>query len=148
MKKYFATSLVVFLSIGLFVLVGPLWAAEDHAAQEIVDGAKAMMEGNQKIMAIMEKKGIKDPDLIAAQKEMKDGYDLIMKGHSEAQEAEGKKMMTKGAKMMLEAQNKTAAAVEKKGMIEECKIDLSECTWGQEKVKQGALEWFFGAPGL
>jgi formate-dependent nitrite reductase cytochrome c552 subunit len=144
MKKYLVTSLVVFLSIGLFALVGPLQAVEDHAAKEIVDGAKQMMDGNQKIMAIMEKKGIKDPELTAAEKEMKDGYDMIMKGQGEAQAAEGKKMMTHGAKMMLDAQTKTAAVIEKKGMVQECKIDLSECTYGEQKIKEGALEWFFG----
>jgi hypothetical protein len=113
-----------------------------------VDGGKQMLDANKKIMDIMEKKGIKDPELTAAEKMMKEGYDMIMKGHGmlATNKAQAQEMASKGGKMMLDAQKKTEAVVEKKGMTQECKIDLSECTYGEKKIKQGALEWFFGGP--
>ena len=53
-------------------------------------------------------------------------------------------MVKEGAKMMLDAQKATSAAVEKKGMVKECSIALDSCTYGEKKIKEGALQWFFG----
>jgi len=64
-KKYFLISLIVLVSVGTFAPVGSL-AAEDQASKVIVVGAKQMMDGSQKITAIMENKGIKDPELTNA----------------------------------------------------------------------------------
>jgi len=144
MKKHVVASLIGLFSIG--ILAAAVCAAEDTGAKAIVDGAKQMMDGNKKIMAIMEKKGIKDPELTAAQKQMTEGYDLVMKGNDmlATKGPEGRDMVKHGAKMMLDAQQKTSAVVEKRGMVQECRIDLSECTYGEQKIKEGALEWFFG----
>jgi len=145
--RNFAIILIVILSIGTFAVAGYLYAAETDAAyQAMVDGAKQMMDGNKKIMDIMAKKGIKDAELTAAEKMMKDGYDMIMKGQGmlATNKTEAREMASKGGKMMLDAQKKTEAVVEKKGMTQECKIDLSECSYGEQKIKAGALEWFFG----
>jgi len=51
-SRYFATSLIVCLSIGIFAVAGYLHAAEsDKEMQEgktaIMEGAKKMMEGNK-----------------------------------------------------------------------------------------------------
>jgi len=149
--RNFAITLTIILSVGIFAVAGYLHAAENDAAyQAMVDGAKQMMDGNKKVMDIMAKKGIKDAELTAAEKEMKEGYDMIMKGQGmvATNKAQAQEMASKGGKMMLDAQKKTEAVVEKKGMTQECKIDLSECTYGEQKIKQGALQWFFGAPGL
>jgi hypothetical protein len=145
MRRYFVASLLVVLSIVVIAVAGS-FAAEDKAAQAIVDGAKQMMSGQQRIMAIMEKKGIKDPELTAAQKQMTEGYDLVLKGNGmmATKAPEGKEMVKHGAKMMLDALAKTEGVVEKRGMVQECKIDLSDCTYGEQKIKAGALEWFFG----
>ena len=80
MKKFIVTSLMVVFAIGIFAAVGA-FAADDQGAKAIVDGANQMMDGNQKITMIMEKKGIKDPELTTAQRQMAEGYDLVLKGH-------------------------------------------------------------------
>jgi len=147
----FKVCLVVVLSIGVFAFAGFAKAAENDAAyQAIMEGAKQMMDANKKIMDTMEKKGMKDADLVAADKLMSEGYETIQKGRDTlaTNNAQAREMASRGGKMMLEAQKKVAAAVEKKGMVEECKIDLSECTYGEKKIKEGALQWFFGSPGL
>ena len=72
----------------------------------MMEGAKQMMDGNKKVMDIMTKKGIKDADLMAAQKSMEDGYNMLTKGET-MMNPEGQKMVKEGAKMMLDAQNKT-----------------------------------------
>jgi hypothetical protein len=149
--RNFAICLIVILSIGIFAVAGGLQAAEtDSAYQSIAEGAKQMMDGNKKIMAIMEKKGMKDAELTSAEKMMMEGYDMIMKGQAmmATDKTGAQKMASEGGKMMLDAQKKVAAVVEKKGMVQECKIDLSECTYGEQKIKKGALEWFFGAAGV
>ena len=152
--KYF-TFWVVFLSIGIFAATGCLLAAEsDQAMKEgqkaMMEGAKQMMDGNKKIMEVMAKKGAKDAELTAAEKMMKDGYDMMTKGEGmmSGNAAEGREMMKHGAKMMLDAQKATTAEVEKKGMTKVCAIDLSECHAGEKKVEKGALDWYFGAPGF
>jgi len=142
-----AVFLAVALSIGIFAVTGCLQAAETDAAYKaITDGAKQMMDGNKKIMDIMTKKGMVDPELTAANNQMKEGYEMIMKGEGMlgSNKAEAQSMASRGGKMMLDAQKKVAAQVEKKGMTQECKIDLSECTYGEQKIKEGALDWFFG----
>jgi hypothetical protein len=150
-SRNFSVTLIAILSIGIFAVAGCLHAAEiDAAYQAMMDGAKQMMDGNKKIMDIMTKKGMKDAELTSAEKMMQEGYDMIMKGQGvmATDKAEAREMASRGGKMMLEAQKKTVAEVEKKGMTQECKIDLSECSYGEQKIKQGALEWFFGSPGI
>ncbi|MFZ0930000.1 MAG: hypothetical protein WAN11_15445 [Syntrophobacteraceae bacterium] len=153
-SRYFAISLIVFLSIGIFAFVGFVQAAEgDQAVKEgqkaMMEGAKKMMDGNKMIMDIMGKKGVKDPDLTSSQKMMTDGYNMITKGDSMmtgSTMAEGKDMVKHGAKMMLDAQKMTTAVVEKHKMVQECTIALDSCTWGEKKIQEGALDWYFGGP--
>ncbi|MFZ0932393.1 MAG: hypothetical protein WAN11_27590 [Syntrophobacteraceae bacterium] len=154
LSRYFATSLIVFLSIGIFAFVGFLQAAEsDQGIKEgqkaMMEGAKKMMDGNKMIMEIMGKKGVKDPDLMSSEKMMTEGYNMITKGDgmmTGSTMPEGKAMVKRGAKMMLDAQKMTSAAVEKHGMVQECTIALDSCTWGEKKIKEGALDWYFGGP--
>jgi hypothetical protein len=156
LSRYFATSLVVFLSIAVFAAVGysqPMKSDKgvEEGQKAIMEGAKKMMDGNKMIMDTMNKKGVKDADLTSAEKMMTDGYDMITKGQNMmtgSTMAEGKTMVTRGAKMMLDAQKATSAAVEKHGMTQECTIGLDSCTYGEKKIKEGALEWFFGAGGI
>ncbi len=156
LTRCFATSLIVFLTIGIFAFVGSLQAAEsDQGIKEgqkaMMEGAKKMMDGNKMIMDIMAKKGKKDAELTSAEKMMTEGYEMVTKGDSMMTGStmpEGKSMVTKGAKMMLDAQKMTSAAVEKHGMVQECTIALDSCTYGEKKIKEGALQWFFGAGGV
>jgi len=153
-NRYFATSLIVFLSIGIFAVAGFLQAAEsDQGIKEgqkaISEGAKQIMDGNKMVMDIMAKKGMKDAELKAAEKKMADGYNMITKGESMmtgSTMAEGQEMVKRGAKMMLEAQQATSVAVERKGMTVQCSSALETCALGEKKVKEGALDWYFGAP--
>ncbi|MGA2400238.1 MAG: hypothetical protein ABSG91_00840 [Syntrophobacteraceae bacterium] len=152
-SRGFVTLLVVFLSIGIFAVAGCLQAAEnDQATKEgqkaITEGAKQMMDGNKAIMDIMAKKGVKDPDLTTAEKMMTDGMNMITKGESmitAGTVAEGKTMVRHGAKMMLDAQKTTMGVVEKHGMVYECSIALDTCGYAEKRMKQGALDWFFGS---
>ncbi len=155
--RFLAISVIVFLSIGIFAFAGCLQAAESNKAitegqKAMMEGAKKMMDGNKTIMDIMAKKGIKDADLMAAQKMMTDGYNMMNKGETKMTSggtmAEGKAMMTRGAKMMLDAEKSTAAVVEKHGMVQECSIGLDTCTYGERKINEGALQWFFGGGGI
>ena len=155
-SRYFATSLIVFLSIGVFAAAGYLLAAESgpgtmEGQKAIMEGAKKMMDGNKMIMDTVAGKGMKDAEFTAAEKMMTDGYNMVTKGESMMTGGtipEGKTMVTRGAKMMLDAQKATSAAVEKHGMTQECTIGLDSCTYGEKKIKEGALEWFFGAGGI
>ena len=149
--RKFAISLVVVLSIGIFAAAGCLYAAETDAAYKaMVEGAKQMMDANKKIMDKMAKKGMMDAELTAADKMMKEGYDMIMKGQAmvATNKAEAQKMASHGGKMMMDAQKKIAAAVEKKGMTQACYDDFAQCKLGEQKIKEGALQWFFGSPGI
>ncbi len=154
-SRYFATSLIVFLSIGIFAAAGYLYAAQSDEAmmkgqKAMMEGAKQMMDGNKTIMETMEKKGIKDADLTTSQKMMADGYSMINKGESMmggSTKAEGQEMIKKGAKMKLDAQKTTNAVVEKHQMVKECSIALDSCTYAEKKINEGALQWFFGAGG-
>jgi len=146
-----AITLIVALSIGIFSFTGCLQAAEvDSAYQSIAEGAKQMMDGSQKIMEKMAKKGKMDEELTSADKMMKQGYEMIMKGQGmlATNKAEAKTMASQGGKMMLDAQKKIAVEVEKKGMVQECNLDYTVCKAGEEKIKTGALNWFFAAPGF
>jgi len=144
-SRYLATSLIVFLSIGIFAVAGYLRAAEsDRGTMEgrkaIMEGAKKMMDGNKMIMDTVAGKGMKDAEFTAAEKMMKDGYDIVTKGESMMTGntmPEGKAMVTRGAKMMLEAQKATAAAVEKKGLDTVCSIGLDMCMTGEKKINFG-----------
>jgi len=69
MKKYCVISLAVIVSVGIFASVGSSWAGEDQGSRAILDGAKQVMDGYQKITAVMEKKEITDPELTAAQRQ-------------------------------------------------------------------------------
>jgi hypothetical protein len=150
--RYLAFSLIIFLSIGVFAVAGyAQHEKSDNAIEAITEGAKKMMDGNKTIMDTMTKKGIKDPELTSAEKMMTEGYNMITKGQSMmtgSTTAEGKEMVKHGAKMMLDAQKSTSAVVEKHGMTQECTIALDSCTYGEKKIKEGALEWFFGASGI
>jgi hypothetical protein len=151
-SRCFATSLIVFLFIGIFAAAGYLYAAEgDKGIQEgkaaIMEGAKKMMEGNKIIMDTVTKKGKMDADLTAAGKMMTEGYNMVTKGESMmtgSTMAEGQTMVKRGSKMMLEAQKKTADAVEHLGLTYECSSALDSCKWAEKKINEGALEWFFG----
>lgn len=148
-------SLIVFLSIGIFAFVGCLQAAESNQVMQegqkaMMEGAKQMMDANKRIMDIMAKHGKKDAELTAAEKMMSEGYDTMVKGHGmmSSNATEGQEMVKRGAKMMLDAQQKTEAEVEKQGMTQVCASDLHECHTAQETIHRGALQWFFGAPGF
>lgn len=154
-SRYLAISLVVFLAIGIFAVAPSLQAQSDQAVKEgqksIVEGANQMMDGNKKIMAVLEKEGKVDADVKANEKQMKDGYDLVMKGNGMMAGntmAEGQEMMKSGSKMMLEANNALTVAVEKKGLTKQCAIDLHECDYAAQNIKKGALKWYFGSPGI
>ncbi|MGO9021000.1 MAG: hypothetical protein ACLQVJ_21870, partial [Syntrophobacteraceae bacterium] len=85
----------------------------------------------------------------SSEKMMTEGYNMITKGDSMMTGStmpEGKAMVKSGAKMMLDAQKMTSAVVEKHGMVQECTIALDSCTWGEKKITEGALDWYFGGP--
>ena len=143
-SRFLATSLIVLLSIGVFAAGGYLQAADYQGLKEgqkaIMEGAKKMMDGNKMIMDTVAGKGMKDAEFTAAEKMMKDGYDIVTKGESMMTGntmPEGKAMVTRGAKMMLEAQKATAAAVEKKGLDTVCSIGLDMCMTGEKKINFG-----------
>ncbi len=153
-SRFLTTSLIVLLTIGVFAIAGHLQAAEMEqgtmAGQKaMMEGAKKMMDGNKIIMDTVAKKGIKDPDLTAAEKMMTEGYNTLSKGEgmmTGGTMAEGRTMVKKGAKMMLEAQKMTSTAVSKLGpeVVRECSIALDSCTYAEKQIKEGALDWFFG----
>ena len=151
-SRFLATSLIVCLSIGIFAIAGHLQAAEMDKGMEagkaaIMEGAKKMVEGNKMIMNIATQKGMKDAELTAAEKEMTDGYNMVTKGESMmtgSTMGEGKSMVQRGTKMMLDAQKATTAAIEKKGISKECSIAFDLCGYGEYKIKSGVLDWYFG----
>ncbi|MGA3115537.1 MAG: hypothetical protein ABSF90_14020 [Syntrophobacteraceae bacterium] len=144
-SRFLATSLIVLLSIGVFAVAGFLQAAEsDQGNKEgqkaIMEGAKKMMDGNKMIMDLMTKKGMKDAEMTAAEKKMTDGYDMITKGESMmtgSTMTEGQAMVKNGSKMMLDAHKEISAAVDKKGMTQQCASYLSECTNGEHQINYG-----------
>jgi hypothetical protein len=148
-SRLLATSLIVCLSIGIFAIAGFLQAAEsDKRIQEgkkaITEGAKQIVDGNKMVMDIMAKKGMKDAELTAAEKNMADGYSMVTKGAgmmAGSTMAEGQEMVKRGAKMMLEAQLATSDAVEKHGMTAECSSILETCAIGEKKVAFGREFW-------
>ncbi|MGC9196795.1 MAG: hypothetical protein ACP5IL_15275 [Syntrophobacteraceae bacterium] len=110
-----------------------------------------MLAGSKKIMAVLQKKGLVDEEIKAINKQMMDGYDLVMKGNgmmSGNTMAQGQEMMKRGAAMVLKAHNAMVAAVEKKGMTKVCAIDLHECHYAAQKIQHGALQWYFGTTGF
>jgi hypothetical protein len=139
-SRYFAISLIVFLSIGIFTTVGYSQAVKSDNEKAIMEGAKVMMDANKMIMDLMTKKGMNDAELTAADKKMTDGYNMIIKGDSMMTGktmAEGKEMVSQGAKMMLEAKKTVAAFVEKKGMTQECASFLEKCANGERQINYG-----------
>ena len=155
-RRFLATSLIVCLSIGIFAIAGFLQAAESDKAiqggkKAISEGAKQMIDGNKMVMDIMDKKGMKDAELTAAEKNMADGYSMVTKGAgmmTGSTMAEGQQMVKHGAKMMLEAQLATSAAVEKHGMTVQCSSVLETCALGEAKVKAGAADWYIYGTGM
>ena len=150
-SRFWVTSLIVCLSIGIFAIAGYVQAAEDQSMQAgktaIMEGSKKMMDGSKMIMDVAAKKGLKDADLTAADKMMADGYAMVTKGESMmtgSTMAEGKKMVSKGAKTMLDAQIAMTAAAQKMGISQECQAAFDTCGFGEDQIKQGALDWFFG----
>ena len=153
-SRLLATSLIVCLSIGIFAIAGFLQAAESEkkiqeGKKSIMEGAKQIMDGNKMVMDIMAKKGMKDAEFTAAEKMMADGYNMVSKGESMTTGntmPEGKAMVTRGAKMMLDAHKATTAAVAKMGpeIVTVCSLGFGTCTTGEEQIKKGALRWFFG----
>ncbi len=158
MKKQgrsFAVLLTLFAVAAVFAFSPCLRAQDSKSMAEgqkaIMEGAKRMMAGNNKIMATVAKKGIKDPDLEAAQKQMSEGYEMVVKGDSmmsSGQTQQGQEMMKKGAKMMLGAQMTTNAVCKQKGLIKVCATDLHECHAAQQQIEKGALDWYFGGAGI
>ena len=149
-SRYLATSLIVFLSIGIFAVAGYLQAAEGQGMaagnKAMVEGAQKMMGGNKMIMDTAAKKGKKNADLAAAEKMMTDGYNMVTKGESMmtgSTMAEGKTMMKNGARMMLDAQIATADAIEKMGpeMASVCSIGLDTCMTAGKDIKQNRAFW-------
>ena len=137
---------IAFLSVGLFVLAENSYAQGGdsrslHDQQNaLVEGAKQMQSGNKLVVEKMEKKGVKDPALAAAEKKMKEGYEMVAKGQSMmtgSTTEQGKEMVTRGAKMMMDADKETRALVKKHGMEKECASELESCAVGKEKVKTG-----------
>ncbi|MGC9196196.1 MAG: hypothetical protein ACP5IL_12190 [Syntrophobacteraceae bacterium] len=154
-SRSFTFLLTVFAAVAIFAFSPCLMAQTSQAVQEgqkaILEGAKHMMEGNQKIMAAMAKKGIKDPACEAAQKQMSQGYDMVVKGNAMmtgTTTTQGQEMMKKGASMMLEAQKSTYAEAKKHGLVKVCAIDLHECHEAQRTIEKGALKWYFGGIGI
>ena len=153
-SRFLAISLIVFLSLGIFAVAGYLQAAEGQGMaagnKAMVEGAQKMMGGNKMIMDTAAKKGKKNADLAAAEKMMTDGYNMVTKGESMmtgSTMAEGKSMVQRGSKMMLDAKKMEVAAAEKKGISQECAAAFDTCGFGEYQIKQGALDWFFGAAG-
>jgi hypothetical protein len=148
-KRFFATSLIVCLTIGIFAVVGFVQAAESEqktqeGKKEILEGAKQIMDGNKMVMDMMAKKGISDAALTAAGKKMGEGYDMVTKGAgmmTGGTMAQGKQMVKDGAKMMLDAQLATSDAVEKHGMTVQCSSVLETCAIGQKKMEFGREFW-------
>jgi hypothetical protein len=133
---------LAFLAAGIFV--APLYlSAADTSGQDpapIVEGAKLMLQGNGIIVDMMAKKGFKDAELMSAQKMMKEGYDMVIKGAGMMNGStmdEGKSLVTKGAKMMMDADKLTSASVAKHGMVDECAPGVEDCKKGTQKMKSG-----------
>ena len=151
-SRSFSIMLTVVIA-AIFAFSPCLLAQSNDAVTEgqkaIMEGAKRMMDGNKRIMAAVAKKGIKDAELESAQKQMAEGYDMVVKGNGmmSGNTAQGQEMMKKGAKMMLEAQDTTTSVVKKKGLANVCAIDLHECHEAKVKIQHGALKWYFGGAG-
>ena len=143
-SRFLAISLIVFLSLGIFAVAGYLQAAEGQGMaagnKAMVEGAQKMMGGNKMIMDTAAKKGKKNADVAAAEKMMTDGYNMVTKGESMmtgSTMTEGQAMVKNGSKMMLDAHKEISAAVDKKGMTQQCASYLSECTNGEHQINYG-----------
>lgn len=144
-SRILAISLIILLSIGVFTVAGFVQAAESDQGNQgdqkaIMEGAQRMMDGSKTVMNIMTKKGMTDAELTSAEKKMTEGYDMVVKGNSMMTGntmAEGKEMVTRGAKMMLDANKAMAAAVEKKGMTQECSNHFGTCSLGEQEINYG-----------
>jgi len=142
-RRHFLSYSIVFVSIFIFTLsvyVNTSRSVESGDRAALLEGANQMMSGNKAIMDIVNKKGIKDPDLQAAEKMMSEGYDMIVKGEGMASGSsadEGKSVMTRGGKMMIDADKKTQAAIKRLGLTEECTGAFGTCQIGESKLKNG-----------
>jgi hypothetical protein len=147
MKKrisYFPVLAAVFMATCILSTAGYTNASpaveSGHDREAIIEGAKQISAGNKMVVDIMEKKGIKDPDLQAANKMMTEGYDTIMKGDEMVRSGhveEGNALFTRGGKMMMDADKLTKAVIEKHGMTQECTGAFGNCEIGEAKMKNG-----------
>ncbi len=145
--------LLLLAAAGIFAF-SPCSAKADSMSagrKAVMAGAKQMLKGNQMIMKALAKKGVKNADLETAQKQMNDGYNMVVKGNSMmtgSTMSQGQDMMKKGAAMMLAAQNTTNAIVHKNGWVKTCAVDLHECHYAKQKIEHGAAMWYFGGVGF
>ena len=139
-SSYAAGFMALFLSLGIFGMLGYVQADQvsDQDRAVLIEGAKMMRDGNKMVVETMTKKGIKDADLMAADKKMEEGYDIVTKGSAMmtgGTMAEGKATVTRGVNMMTAAEKETKAIIEKHGMAKECSSGLESCAIGEKKVK-------------
>jgi hypothetical protein len=141
-RRYLAGFIALFLSLGIFGMSEYVQAAAPGSDQDqqtaLIEGAKMMRDGNRMAVESMTTKGIKDADLMAAQKKMQEGYDIVVKGAPMMQGntmAEGKAMVTRGVNMMTAADKETRAIIDKHGMAKDCSSGLERCELGEQKVK-------------
>ncbi|MGC9195434.1 MAG: hypothetical protein ACP5IL_08275 [Syntrophobacteraceae bacterium] len=154
-SKRLAISLTVFTVIGIFSFAPCLHAQNDQAVAQgrkaIVEGTKQMVNGSKKIMTVLEKKGLADANVKALDKQMQEGYDLVTKGDdmmAGGSMEQGRDMMRRGAHMILKANTGVEAVVEKNGIAKECMIPLLACRNAAEKIRHGALQWYFGTTAI
>ena len=148
-------SLTLLLFSGAFCFAGLARAqtggAPTSALDQMITGGKQMMSANKAMSAKMEKMmGKKDPELQKCQTMMSTGYDMMDKAKPmmATNKVEAQRMAAKGAKMMLDAQNLASVECNKKGMAKDCGMEMTECSAAANKVKEGALQWFFGGTGM
>lgn len=139
---HLACFIALFLSLGVFGMFGYAHAAGPGSDKDqqaaLMEGAKMMRDGNKMVVDTMTKKGIKDADLMAADKKMQEGYDIVVKGTpmmTGSTMEQGKAMVTRGVNMMTAAEKETKAIIDKHGMAKECSSGLDKCTLGEKKVK-------------
>ena len=141
--RYFAISLIASLSIVIFAAGGSIQAAgnDREAHNKLMQGAKKMRDGNKQVMKMAAKKRIKDPELQQAAKEMDNGYNMVTKGASKISGDEGKKLVTRGANMMVDADRATKSAIEKHGTVDEYSRGFGMSENGEKMVGQAFMTY-------
>jgi hypothetical protein len=154
-SKRLAISLTVFAVIGIFSFAPYLYAQNDQAVSQgrkaIMEGAKQMLNGSKKIMTVLEKKGLADDNVKALDKQMQEGFTLVTSGNdmmAGGAMKEGRDRMRRGAHMILNANKGMEAVIEKNGMAKECMVSLHACRYAAEKIRHGALQWYFGTTAI